>query len=200
MAPNDEGWLDLPDLAPIAEVLELGDLTLLDDLTHPVRGALLRRLGEPASVAEVAAQLDVPVTRLYHHVHRLTEAGLIRVVATRRSGSATQSRYQVVARSIRLSPELVEGDPRAAARATAALFDVARHEFERFVEADTSERFRERSELVLGELTLPPHRVEDLLTRLRDIAEEFRSEPSPESIRMTMLLAAFPEPEPGGPS
>ena len=77
---SDE-WILEPDTEP-DERMVFDDLEFLDDVTHPVRGLLIRRFREPRSVAEVAALLGVPVTRLYHHVNRLAERGVIRPVAT----------------------------------------------------------------------------------------------------------------------
>ena len=83
MPIDDEGWQAVDGLEPQMERRDLSDLDLMSEVTHPIRGMILRRLKEPRTVADLAALLDVPITRLYHHVNRLVDAGLIRVVATR---------------------------------------------------------------------------------------------------------------------
>jgi DNA-binding transcriptional ArsR family regulator len=121
----DDDWDDLTDGAPLPEVAELGSTDLLDELSHRVRGPLLRRLRVPRSAAELAAELDVPVTRLYHHLNALESAGLIEVVATRRVGAALERRYRAVARGFRVGPDAVQ-DPRDLGRALGAVVDAAR--------------------------------------------------------------------------
>ena len=45
---------------------------------------MLRQLAEPRSCTEVAAEPDQTPQRVYYHVKRLLEAGLVRQVAERR--------------------------------------------------------------------------------------------------------------------
>jgi DNA-binding transcriptional ArsR family regulator len=177
-----------------AELFEMDDLALIDEVTHSVRGMIMRRLKEPHTVAELAELLDVPVTRLYHHVNRLEQLGLIRVVATRRVGAATERRYQVVAKSFALAPHLFDdGDSRALAKAMAALFDVAKIGLQKMVEGGglrAADR-KERSFLSLGEVHLGPDRLAELVHRLRELVEEYESEEDGEPA--TLFIAAYPE-------
>jgi DNA-binding transcriptional ArsR family regulator len=183
----------------MADRLELDDLGLIGEITHPLRSAVFRRLKEPRSVAEVAALLDVPVTRLYHHVKRLEGAGLIRVVATRRSGAATERRYQVTAKSIGLSPALLaEADDHEVAAVMGSLFDVAKLGFQREVELRGAPVAADDDEMALslGTVCLSPGRYRELLNRLRSLHEEFESdadESDPESRLATLFIAAYPE-------
>ncbi len=182
-----------------ADELEFDDLDLLADLTHPVRGAIFRWLRTPHSAAELAARLDVPVTRLYHHLNRLEQAGLIRVVATRRVGAVTERRYQVVARFFRLADDRFEEyDPRELAAAIGAMFDVAKLRLQREIELGSFRNGPAENEALLAfqELSLEPAQAERFVARLRELAHEFAhgdegARPD-EPPRLAVFIAAHP--------
>ncbi len=186
-SPTDPAWEQ-------AAELELADIGLLDELTHPVRGAIVRRLREPRTVAELAALLDVPVTRLYHHVNLLEAAGLIRVDATRRVGAVTERRYRTVARSYRISPELIErSDPELVARAISGLFDVAKSALLRELELGAMRDSTVDDRVVQSwvQLHLSPARQRALAARHVERGEEYADHESGDAYRL--FLAAFPE-------
>lgn len=200
-ADDTAGWESCVDPDEVPDLLELDDLDLVAELTHPIRGKILRRLKEPRSVAALAEAMNVPVTRLYHHVNRLVESGLIRVVATRQVAAVTERCYQVVAKNFKLQRELFDTlDDRELAVALGSLFDVAKVGFERVVE---SGGFRgiddpaQHSMLSLGEITLSDERRVELLHRLGETVREFTSDlPDDDSdgTRMTLFVTAFPDP------
>ncbi|MFO7548528.1 MAG: helix-turn-helix domain-containing protein [Acidimicrobiia bacterium] len=111
-----------------AEVYEIEDVETFEMLADPTRMEILERLFEPASVGEVADDMGVPRTRLYHHVNLLEDAGMIRVVDTRRRGAMEEKIYRVTALSFRPSRAFLAGaQPRAAAAAVVdSLFAVTR--------------------------------------------------------------------------
>ncbi|MCB0968053.1 MAG: helix-turn-helix domain-containing protein [Ilumatobacter sp.] len=196
----DPGWEPEPGAEAPAESLELDDLDLLAELTHPTRSRVIRALKQPATVADVAEQLDMPVTRLYHHVNRLEQLGFIRVVATRRVAAVTERRYQVVAKSFRVADELFRStDPAELAVALGSLFDVAKLRFQREVEHGDALRAAEREQhslLSLGAAHMTPGRRDELLDRLRAVIEEFESDTTrddPDAVQMSVFLAVFPE-------
>ncbi|HWL45582.1 MAG TPA: helix-turn-helix domain-containing protein [Ilumatobacter sp.] len=159
-----------------ADEIELADLDILGDLTHPLRGAIFRRLKQPHSAAELAESMDVPVTRLYHHLNRLEQVGVIRVVATRRVGAVTERRYQVTARSLRLSETSNDRyDPRELSQAMGAMYDFAKLQLQREVETGAFHgRSNERdSMLALQGLNLSADQREQLVGRLREVIDEF---------------------------
>lgn len=159
-----------------ADELAVDDLGLIDEVTHPVRGKLFRRLKTPRSAAELAQLLGVPVTRLYHHLNQLEARGLIRVVATRRAGAVTERRYQVVAKSLRLDESVLPDLPPAElARAAGALFDGAKLGLQRAIESGqlTSPGGGEHSLLSFNELTLSRERRAELVARLKALIDEF---------------------------
>jgi DNA-binding transcriptional ArsR family regulator len=198
-APSAEGWEPVPGVGEPVERVELDDIERLTELTHPVRGPIMRRLKEPRTVAEIAAALDVPVTRLYHHVNRLEELGLVHVVATRRVGAVTERRYQAVARSFRLAASAFSTlDTRDLAVALGSLFDVAKIEFQHTIEhGDVNEvdAFQDRATLSLGEIHLTDARRRELVRRLLELQQEFTSnvdEDDPAAIRTALFVATFP--------
>lgn len=134
MTDDNDGWMDLTGGAALPELAELESTDKLEELMHRVRGPLLRHLRTPHSAAELAAELDVPVTRLYHHLKVLESAGFIEVVATRRVGAALERRYRAVARGYRVGPDAVRnaGD---LARSLASVMDMTRADLVAAVES-----------------------------------------------------------------
>jgi DNA-binding transcriptional ArsR family regulator len=196
----DEGWEPVDGVDPPEDVVELTDIDLLAELTHPMRSRILRALRRPHAVAEVAETLDMPVTRLYHHVNRLESLGFVRVVATRRVGAVTERRYQVTALSWHLDRDLFETSDRAElAVALGSLFDVTKLSFQREIEHgayDDGSDPSEHSILTRGAVTLSPPRRAELLRRLKEILDEFGSdadEDDPDATRMELFIAAFPD-------
>lgn len=87
-------------------VLRIESADALRALGHPVRAAILKELGKPRSVKEVAETLEIPVARLYHHVKQLLTFGFIVETGQRKAGSNTERLYQVAAGRIEVSSEL----------------------------------------------------------------------------------------------
>lgn len=184
-----EGWTDLTDGAPQPEVVELESTDPLEELVHRVRGPLLRRLRTPHSAAELADELDVPVTRLYHHLKVLESAGLIEVVATRRVGAALERRYRAVARSFRVGPEAVR-DTQDLARSLASVLDSTRADLVAAVESGAVDdvavwslrlRLAERDRVEMVE------RLDALLAEFRNRATE-----STGAAESAMFAISFP--------
>lgn len=186
-----------------ADELAVDDLGLIDEVTHAVRGKLFRRLKTPRSAAELAQLLDVPVTRLYHHLNQLEARGLIRVVATRRAGAVTERRYQVVAKSLRLDESVIPSLPPAElARAAGALFDGAKLGLQRAIESGqlSTPTGGEQSLLSFNEITLTAAQRAELITRLKALIDEFDAlgdeddrigDDAPTGARFTLFAAAF---------
>ena len=131
-------------------------------LSHPMRNTILGLLHErAATVTELATALGRPKSTVAHHVKVLTEAGLLRVVRTRRVRAIEERFYGRTARMfyVALEPN-AEGDelPRdfndfeVAARESVAAFEdgklwgFIRHA--RLSEAQASEFWERMAELV----------------------------------------------------
>ena len=201
---NDAGWVPVEGIGEPAETLEMTDFDSMHEVTHPIRGPLIRRFKHPRTVAEVAAIMDVPVTRLYHHVNRLVDAGLLRVVATRQVAAVTERRYQVVARSYRLHHDAFATlDRHQLAKALGSVFDLARIGLERLVEAggyvDVDDPV-EHSTITLAELHLTDDERIDLLHRLNELFEDVgqrTADERPGTAPFTLFVAAYPEADAG---
>lgn len=89
------------------DLLYLERVEQAETLLKPQRIELLRQLAEPRSCTEVAARLDQTQQRVYYHVKRLVEHGLVTQVAERRVRGINEGVYQATARAYWLSPRLV---------------------------------------------------------------------------------------------
>jgi Helix-turn-helix domain len=79
-----------------------------DLLLHPVRLRIVKAfLGDRAlTTKQLAAELpDVPAGSVYRHVARLTEAGILQVVAERRVRAATERTYTLRLYAAQMQPE-----------------------------------------------------------------------------------------------
>jgi GNAT superfamily N-acetyltransferase len=70
------------------------DRQVVELLRNPTRLRILQAAQQPVTAAELAGRLDMPVTRLYHHLDRLTEAGLVGVVGERKEKAAVSKLLQ----------------------------------------------------------------------------------------------------------
>lgn len=197
-AANDE-WVPVEGAVEQTDRLDLDDLDLMAEVTHPVRSTVLRRLKEPRTVAQVAELLDVPITRLYHHVNRLVDAGLIQVVATRQVAAVTERRYQTVARSFGIGPDLLAStDPRELSAALGGLFDLAKVDFQRFVErAGITVDDDQDTALALSSVHLTDARRRELMKRVEELVDEFKSDTAdddPEATQINLFIAVNPKP------
>jgi DNA-binding transcriptional ArsR family regulator len=91
----------------VRDVIYLDDIEQAEALLKPARVDVLRRLGEPRSCTEVAVELGQTPQRVYYHVKRLVEAGLVAQVSERRVRGIHEGLYQATAHSYWLSPRLV---------------------------------------------------------------------------------------------
>src|SRR3954470_6067362 len=89
------------------DVVYLDQIEQAEALLKPQRIEVLRQLAEPRSCTEVAAELGQTPQRVYYHVKRLLEAGLVRQAAERRVRAIHEGIYQAAGRSYWLSPGLV---------------------------------------------------------------------------------------------
>jgi DNA-binding transcriptional ArsR family regulator len=89
------------------DLLYLERVEQAETLLKPQRIEVLRQLADPRSCTEVAARLDQTQQRVYYHVKRLVEHGLVTQVAERRVRGINEGVYQATARAYWLSPRLV---------------------------------------------------------------------------------------------
>jgi hypothetical protein len=86
--------------------LVIEDPGVVSTLFDPLRYRLFRLLETPRTVAELAADVELPSNRLYYHVRRLVESGLVRQVDARVSGRHTERVYGRTAPRFRFSGDI----------------------------------------------------------------------------------------------
>ncbi|WP_329121612.1 ArsR/SmtB family transcription factor [Streptomyces sp. NBC_01465] len=84
---------------PPQDVQEIGAPEQFAALAHPLRQRLLFTLGQrPATISQLATQLDTRKGNVAHHLKVLREAGLVHVAETRQVRGGTEQYYQRTAR------------------------------------------------------------------------------------------------------
>ncbi|WP_436761016.1 helix-turn-helix domain-containing protein [Streptosporangium sp. V21-05] len=181
------------------DVLYLEQIEQAEALLKPQRIEVLRQLAEPRSCTEVAALLDQTPQRVYYHVKRLVEAGLVTQVTERRVRGIHEGVYQASARSYWLSPRLVG---RIGLRATqdelglGYLLDLMEE-----VQADIGALDRTAPELpsvgVSGEIRMPPERRQEFLNDLQAALQDlFTRYGGAEGDAFKIAVACYPKGEP----
>src|SRR2546423_5125782 len=81
-----------------SESYVISDLQQIKALADPLRQRLLGAfVSEPRTTKQVATILDLPPTRLYHHVDLLERVGLIELVATKPKRGTTEKYFRAIA-------------------------------------------------------------------------------------------------------
>ena len=88
------------------DALELSDPAAAKALFDPVRHRIFGLLRTPRSVPELAREVGVPANRLYYHVRRLVECGLVQQVDTRPTGRHNERVFERTAERITFSGDL----------------------------------------------------------------------------------------------
>jgi len=126
-----------PEAAPdeLVETRVVSDAAALKALADPLRLRLLEVMSlDPSrswTAKELAAQLEQPVTKLYHHIKLLVAVDLVRDVESRVVSGIVEHRYRCAQRAIKLDDRLF-GAPanRDASIATVAgMVDEAQRDF-----------------------------------------------------------------------
>lgn len=89
------------------DILYVEDFGQADALFKPQRVEVLRQLAEPRTCTEVGTALDQSPQRVYYHVKKLVDAGLVQQVSERKVRGIVEGIYQASAQSYWLSPKLV---------------------------------------------------------------------------------------------
>ena len=196
------GLIDEAEPVPVRVIFDVETMRVVAD---PLRARILETMGgRPTgswSVHELADAIEVPQTRLYHHIDMLVRHHLIRAVERRIVSRIVETRYRVAAHSIQLDPAMFatgQGSPQAGSGATiGAAFDDARSEVEDAVQrglVEVADDAPAERRMVLDRvvMTLTPERAAELHERLFEIADEFGDDAAPGGVRTGMLLALYP--------
>ena len=78
----------------------ISDIEQVKALSHPLRMRIIETLAaaDPMTTKQVAERLGEKPTRLYHHVDKLEQAGLIRLTHTKQNRGTTEKYYETIAR------------------------------------------------------------------------------------------------------
>ena len=112
-ASGQSGAAEQPDYVEERTVTDLETLRLLAD---PLRLSILGAFppastGLSMSVKEIAERLDEGQTKLYRHVKKLEEAGLLRVAETRVVSGIIEKRYRPAQRRLMIESDLLTQQP-----------------------------------------------------------------------------------------
>jgi DNA-binding transcriptional ArsR family regulator len=180
------------------DMFEIDDPETLEMLADPARIELIERLTEPASVTELADAMDVPRTRLYHHIRLLEETGLIRVVETRHRRAMVEKVYQASAKNFRPSARFLDdASPREAVTAIVdSAFAVTRADVTRsFAEGRAgfnADEGQERMTLTRSVTRLSRERLHQLVTELGALLDSYADNPDPEGDPVAFLAMVYP--------
>lgn len=148
------------------------------------RVAILELCVRPKTVTQMAETLRVPRTRLYHHVKRLTEHGLLRVVKTKQVGPVTESHYQTSARTYRPSKELMRSlsDADMGSALLTVVLGPARADFVRSLEKGAfslTQTFGKRRFLISRSLKyLTPDELDEVIIEIEEILGRYDADPA----------------------
>ena len=156
-------------------------------LADPLRSVLVDLVLErAATVRELAAVVERPRSTVAYHVGVLVDAGLLRVVRTRKVKAIDECWYGRTGRRIDINP----GDP-SSGHATNLLAEAA-HDAE-----GAAQRDELRS--TLRHVRVPSARAEEFWSRLLAIADEFAAVPRDGDTVYGLAAAIFPTDRPSLP-
>lgn len=169
----------------LAEQLEVDTATQLKALGDQLRWTILDLVLERAmTVSELAARLGRPRGSVAHHVNVLVDAGLLRVVRTRKVRAIEERFYGRVARTF-----VMEHAPGEVPFLDDVLADI--------------DLTRPDDEVAAGftfrHARIPRDRAEQYVARLHELALEFIDEPRAGDVEYGLYLALFPTVRPVAP-
>jgi len=177
------------------EVRVVNDAEALKALGDPLRLRILHVvMGEPRrtwSVKEVAAALDQPVTKLYHHVKLLEQAGLIADVETRVVSGIVEHRYQTGQLGLQFDESLF-GSPAtrdASIHQAASIVDESRDELVAYLSSLQPDLDAVMLSKAYARLT--PDEVRAVMTELERMVDGFsanKDDPAHEGLPRTAVL------------
>ena len=178
------------------DVFYLERLDQAEALLRPGRIEILRELASPASCTDVGARLGQAPQKVYYHVKRMEQAGLVDRVAERQVRGITEGIYQASGRSYWLAPDLVGaiGQRRAQDEMSLGFLLSLSEELQSDL-ARLAARTGDRPSLGMsGEVRLPPERREEFLADLRAAVQEVLTKHGgPEGVPFKIAFACYPK-------
>jgi DNA-binding transcriptional ArsR family regulator len=151
---------------------------LADPLRLRVLSLLMRDHDRTWTVKEIAAELEQSVTKLYHHVNTLEQAGLIRDVETRLVSGIVEHRYASGQRGLEFDDALYRSaDTRDASLANVSyMLDEARDDLVGYLRDETSDP--ERAMVSKAKLRLTEEEAAELRTAMQELIDRYQSKRS----------------------
>jgi DNA-binding transcriptional ArsR family regulator len=171
-----------------------------DLLLHPVRLRLVKAfLGDRTLTArQLAAELpDVPPATIYRHLGRLSDAGVLRVVAERRVRGTVERTYGLDLPAAEVSPgEVAALTPDEHGRAFVAFVAGLLGDFDRYLGAGPVDLAADHAGYRVAALWLTDEELAAFQRELRDLAAaRLAGGPGPGRRRRMLYTVQFPGPE-----
>ncbi|HEY6607804.1 MAG TPA: GNAT family N-acetyltransferase [Candidatus Limnocylindria bacterium] len=169
------------------DLLTIDDPAAIPVLYDPLRHRIFQLLRRPRSIPELAAELDLPSDRLYYHVNRLVEHGLVRQSGTRARGRHTERVFERTSARIKFEGDVDLGGVNP-------LTAIAEELGAGLVAATPGDVASVSYHLV----TITPERATALSERLKALIEEY-DDPAPgataRSYAVLGAIAPMPQPD-----
>ena len=174
-----------------AEEYVIRDLDTLKVLADPLRLRILEMMSKPQTVKKIAAELDLPATKLYYHINLLEKHGLIVLVDTRVVSGIIEKHYRVVADKFRVDRSLLSPGGGAEGEGITitlnGVFDSTREDVIRSLRdgvIDLEEEAPKHRSISMGQyrFALTEEQAEDFFQRFEDMLEGFNEDYDHENI------------------
>jgi DNA-binding transcriptional ArsR family regulator len=167
----------------------ISDLEQIKALSHPLRMRIIETLAaaEPMTTKQVAEALGEKPTRLYHHVDKLLQVGLIRLTHTRQNRGTTEKYYEAIAKQFRAGPDLFGDDDPGGQRDAIrpmihTVFDNTIAEMLRLVDAaEPGDKLEDIGMLSYIEMHLEQEQIDVVQQKLKDVLDYLESIKDPAS-------------------
>jgi hypothetical protein len=179
-----------------AESLLITDLQQVKALADPLRQRIIGAMSaEPRTTKQVAAILDQPATKLYHHVEMLHRVGLLWLVESRPKRGTTEKYFQAVARQFAVGrASLTSESVSVIEDMFSAVFTEAISQVRHSVEAGFMEGEGKTGKTMLAsaQIDLTSEQYEELRARLAQVLNEFRIKKGDGRRPFRILVATYP--------
>src|ERR1043166_1379845 len=156
-------------------------------ISHPLRTTIVGLLRErAATVTELAVAVERPKSTVAHHVDVLQEAGLVRVVRTRRVRAIEERFYGRTARMFYVG--VGESSRREALPLDFNDFDVAATESQQAYQAHRLRSF-------IRHARIPPERAAEFWTKAMTLVQEFDRLPRSGKLAHGFVVGIYPIPD-----
>lgn len=187
----------------------VSDLETLRLLADPLRLSILGafppgRTGQPMSVKEIAEKLDEGQTKLYRHVKKLEEAGLLYVAETRVVSGIIEKRYRAAQRRLTIDSDMLtqQPEPDEYADTMVAVLDATRDRMRREIQAGRVLLKKPETgpdlsvQLASTRVTMTLDRYEKLRAAVTELLDAGPSDEGPDTVTVHLQVLLLPTSNP----